>query len=470
VKVKIQVIIESDDGRVQDVEEVACVQRSMTEHQVGDYNAERINCPCCGRRRVQKGHHPILFRTLFGKLTLNSLRLHHCDCQPTPSKTFSLLAELLPERTAPELLYLEAKWCTLLSFGMTFDLLQEVLPMSEELNVTSLRANLHKVAVRMETELGDERQNFLESDPQSVPMNSMPEPKPPLAVALDGAYVHAAGDVERKERWFEVVVGKSITAPGEGKYLGFVLNYDEKPKRRLYESLRSQGLELGQPVTFFSDGEDTLRQLQMYVSPQSEHILDWFHITMKLTVINQMRKSLVGTEPAAWLGEVEKDLESPEVALVERQRRPGVEAGRWPEDHARWRTDQLGPAKAAAHDSRIRQLHRRQSGLHPRLRRPPSQWRTNQFRFCRVGRKPTCQPANGQTATNALDRARRSPVVAGSRASDERRPTRHFQTLVSRYESGLRRPTSPRSLISSWPAPGSRIKSATPRFFSDSFV
>jgi len=48
----------------------------------------------------------------------------------------------------------------------------------------------------------------------------------------------------------------------------------------------------------------------MYLSPQSEHILDWFHIAMKLTVINQMRKGLVGAEPAAWLGEVEKDLES----------------------------------------------------------------------------------------------------------------------------------------------------------------
>src|ERR1035437_1849008 len=49
---------------------------------------------------------------------------------------------------------------------------------------------------------------------------------------------------------------------------------------------------------------------QMYVSPLSERILDWFHITMKLTVINQMRKSLVGAEPAAWLGEGEKNLES----------------------------------------------------------------------------------------------------------------------------------------------------------------
>jgi hypothetical protein len=69
---------------------------------------------------VQKGHHPIQFRTLFGKLTLSSLRLHQCDCQPAPSETFSQLAELLSERTAPERLYLEAKWCTLLSFENDF--------------------------------------------------------------------------------------------------------------------------------------------------------------------------------------------------------------------------------------------------------------------------------------------------------------------------------------------------------------
>ena len=77
----------------------------------------------------------------------------------------------------------------------------------------------------------------MESGSHSKPMNSMPEPKPPLAPVLDGAYVHAAGNVERKERWFEVVVGKSITTPGEGKYAGFVPNYDEKPKRLVDEVL-----------------------------------------------------------------------------------------------------------------------------------------------------------------------------------------------------------------------------------------
>src|SRR5262245_56350647 len=99
--------------------------------------------------------------------------------------------------------------------------------------------------------------------------------------------------------WFEVIVGKSVSAAGDGKYFGFVHNIDDKPKRRLYEVLRSQGLEPDQPVQFLSDGEETVRNLQMYISPQSEHRLDWFHITMRLTVMGQIRKGLKGVESAS---------------------------------------------------------------------------------------------------------------------------------------------------------------------------
>ena len=40
-------------------------------------------------------------------------------------------------------------------------------------------------------------------------------------------------------------------------------------------------------MQFLSDGAETMRNLQMYISPQSEHWLDWFHITMRLTVMGQ---------------------------------------------------------------------------------------------------------------------------------------------------------------------------------------
>lgn len=47
-----------------------------------------------------------------------------------------------------------------------------------------------------------------------------------------------------------------------------------------------------QAITFLSDGGDTVRNLQLYLSPQAEHILDWFHITMRITVMKQMAASV----------------------------------------------------------------------------------------------------------------------------------------------------------------------------------
>ena len=36
-----------------------------------------------------------------------------------------------------------------------------------------------------------------------------------------------------------------------------------------------------------SDGGEDVRRVQEYLHPFSEHLIDWFHITMKLTVLQQ---------------------------------------------------------------------------------------------------------------------------------------------------------------------------------------
>ncbi len=51
-------------------------------------------------------------------------------------------------------------------------------------------------------------------------------------------------------------------------------------------------MQANQQVTFLSDGADTVRDLQLYLNPNAEHILDWFHITMRLTVMLQTAKGL----------------------------------------------------------------------------------------------------------------------------------------------------------------------------------
>jgi PAS domain-containing protein len=120
---------------------------------------------------------------------------------------------------------------------------------------------------------------------------------------LDGAIVRARrGATEPKTgNLFEVIAGKSILsfrrddpeeAPPSSKCFALVRSVDPKPKRRLFELLQSQGMQANQHLTFFSDGGDTVRTLPEYLHPDAQHILDWFHITMKITVLQQCARGL----------------------------------------------------------------------------------------------------------------------------------------------------------------------------------
>ena len=52
-------------------------------------------------------------------------------------------------------------------------------------------------------------------------------------------------------------------------------------------------MQANQSVIFLSDGGETVRNLPEFLIPESEHWLDWFHITLRLTGIGQMIKGLV---------------------------------------------------------------------------------------------------------------------------------------------------------------------------------
>ena len=49
---------------------------------------------------------------------------------------------------------------------------------------------------------------------------------------------------------------------------------------------------MNQDITFLTDGGDTVRNLAADMSPCAEHVLDWFHTTMRLTVLGQYAKGL----------------------------------------------------------------------------------------------------------------------------------------------------------------------------------
>src|SRR3954451_15131096 len=151
MKLRIQVVVEADGHAAEVLQEIAAIERGqlrpadlgltlaeakdlpqgvqqvLVERQVAEATARQARCPACGQPRRHKDAHTIVVRSLFGTLRLPSPRLFHCPCQPQPARTFSPLATLLPERTTPELRYLEAKFASLMSYGLTAQLLDEVL-------------------------------------------------------------------------------------------------------------------------------------------------------------------------------------------------------------------------------------------------------------------------------------------------------------------------------------------------------
>jgi hypothetical protein len=56
--------------------------------------------------------------------------------------------------------------------------------------------------------------------------------------------------------------------------------------------MKSQGMQENQQVVFMSDGGENVRRMQEYLQPFSEHLIDWFHITMRITVLQQQTKAL----------------------------------------------------------------------------------------------------------------------------------------------------------------------------------
>jgi hypothetical protein len=326
MKMKVQPVVCAEDGCEEEVHEIAVVekphkriehlgltlaeakailkmfQQQLVERQATAFVAAQAQCDSCGKALGIKAYHTRTFRTVFGTMTLTSPRFYHCRCQRRKTTTFRPLNALLTDSVAPKLLFMETKWASLVSYVLTAQALKDFLPLEVTLDVKTVRHDTLKVAERCEAELGEEQWSFIEGCPRD--WGNLPIPDGLITVGIDGGYVR---DWEAKKHNFEVIVGKSTLAfkrdeddeTPASKRFGFVQTLDAKPKRRLFEVLQSQGMQLNQQITFLSDGSDTVRDLQLYISPEAEHILDWHHVTMRLTVLDQYRGHLTKREKSS---------------------------------------------------------------------------------------------------------------------------------------------------------------------------
>ena len=361
---------------------LAELQAAVVAEQVEAHEATARRCLACGTDRGIKGHQPLTCRTVFGTLALTATRLRRCRCGADRAAgdraSFSPLADLLPGRTTPELLYLETRWGALVSYGLAARMLGDVLPMERPVAPERVRRHLQAVVACEEAAMGDEPDGatWAWSGCQRD-LDEMSPPDGPAYVGVDGGFVR-----DRAGSWFEVVVGKSVPGFGRNapedqpplpaKCFAFVQAHDDRP--RLLDVLAAQGYAPNQKLVLMSDGSESVRRLVARIGPETEHVLDWFHITMRLTVMRQMTKGACPADPG-WTEQRLRDLERLKRLLWHGHARQAVDAAQELADDAWGREEDVKEEGAETVETRgkLGRLHTTAEELATYLRRNAGQ-------------------------------------------------------------------------------------------------
>lgn len=258
------------------------LQEAILREQLDEALEARRKCICCGKRRVIHDDRGRVFDTLFGRFRVKSPRLRRCACRSAAafenSGPQSLFSGLFPDRSTPELRRLQADLGARHSFREAARLIETFLPCAAQLN-TTVRNRLGRIAGELNR--GEKGQRDAETSAQPSQ----------LTVFLDGAHIRCRPEFQK--RHLDVVVGK-VQGPNMSRRFGLVQQAAKSPARQLRKDLIAQGWDSQCYVTVISDGEPALPNLvRRAVQGPVTHILDWWHISMRVKHIENAVQGLL---------------------------------------------------------------------------------------------------------------------------------------------------------------------------------
>jgi hypothetical protein len=258
---------------------LARLQEAMVRGQVAEYLHCRRVCPDCLTFQPMKDRRQRRVQSLFGTVDVEAPRYRICRCRLPPcvdEAPFSLVSELLPGRCTPELERIQVGART--SFREDARILEMLLPASPAGHV-SVRNRLHSVAQQLEA-----------ADAKRAPTLEKPA-KREIVVALDGAHVRSVPGYQ--VRHFEAITGKVEVRGRPARRFALVGSVTEQPAGLVRAALADQGWHENQAVTVISDGDPALPALVGAAAGRpARHILDWFHLSMRVRHIEQALKGL----------------------------------------------------------------------------------------------------------------------------------------------------------------------------------
>ena len=262
---------------------LAAVQHQLVGAQTEDHCHRRRRCHRCGAPRPTKDRRSRRLLTLFGTVNVSAPRFEQCRCAVTGRQTLSPVGEIMPDRCTPEYERIVAKMGASLPYRRARTLLAEFLPLDDIPSVETARRRTIGVGARLEkAAVGTAKAS-----------GSSPAEAETIALSIDGGHVRSIR--EYQVRSFEVLLAQVTN--DEGKRIVF----STVPAEAIYQQtelrgvLRKLGATAVTPVTVLSDGAEGPRALGEAASPgPTDHVLDWFHLSMRIQHVDQSAKSWPG--------------------------------------------------------------------------------------------------------------------------------------------------------------------------------
>jgi hypothetical protein len=282
---------------------MAHLQQVVVKQQCEAYVLTSRFCMDCESFRRIKDYGKRKIRTVFGCIEVANPRIMNCRrCLPHLWGAWSVLGDICPDQATPELMERSARLGSLLPYRKAAEVMAEFLPIKPSESFVTLRHRTLKLGERLDEKA---RQRAWFEPPATAERRQMEldlpnDPEREFVVSIDTAHVRAS----RAEtgRSFEIAVarcGRGGRGSRPGRYFTTADTSKRELQSRTLQALQSEGYAGRGEVTVLSDGAEIMKRLPRALPQPTTHIIDWFHIAMKIQPLQQVADHAVRWHGAA---------------------------------------------------------------------------------------------------------------------------------------------------------------------------
>jgi hypothetical protein len=276
---------------------MAHLQQAVVKQQCEAYVLARRFCVDCERFRRIKDYSTRKIRTVFGCVEVRNPRILNCRrCTPHFCDASAILRDICPDQATPELMELSARLGSLMPYRKAADVLAEFLPVKTTESFVTVRHRTLNIGKRLDEKARD-RAFFdppHENERDQIELDLPNDAEREFVVSIDTAHVRSAS--ESDGRTFEIAVarcGRGQRGSRPGHYFVTVDTSKQGLRLRTLQALQDEGYTGRGEITVLSDGAEIMKRLPRGLPRPTKHIVDWFHIAMKIQPLQQVADHIV---------------------------------------------------------------------------------------------------------------------------------------------------------------------------------